>query len=403
MDAATQGQIIRRARTRRGLSQAVLAGLIGRSESWLSQVERGKHKVNSHDVLTRLAEVLPVSVADLTGGEDEAPVDRRFAGATQIERAMLRYTSLESIIAETGEERTMDVARLQAEADRAYADYQATRYAEVARRLPRLIRDVEAAARGRRGDRPVACSARAQVYNTAAAVLKRVGRHDLAWQAADRAMSAAEWADDTLLAAVGAYRLAYVLVSRKRPAEAADLAMGAAYALERRMRPGTAEELSVYGGLHLAAATAAAAEYDRAAIPRFLAAAGRAADRLGGDFNHHGTAFGPTNVEMHRISTAVAVGDAQTAIDAGEVLDPSSIPVGLIGRRVQVKLDIARGYTQRRMDSAAVNSLLEAEAMAPQLVRHDPATFEVLTELLRREHRPSTPELRPLCQRAGVA
>ncbi len=30
-----------RRRRRRGLSQAALAGLVGRSESWLSQVERG--------------------------------------------------------------------------------------------------------------------------------------------------------------------------------------------------------------------------------------------------------------------------------------------------------------------------------------------------------------------------
>ena len=49
------GQRITRARRRRGLSQAVLAGLVGRSESWLSQVERGKRGVDSHSVLTRLA------------------------------------------------------------------------------------------------------------------------------------------------------------------------------------------------------------------------------------------------------------------------------------------------------------------------------------------------------------
>lgn len=130
-------------------------------------------------------------------------------------------------------------------------------------------------------------------------------------------MSAAEWADQTLLTAVGAYRLAYVFISRRRPAEAAELAMGAASALERRMRPGTPEELSVYGGLHLAAATAAAAEFDRAAVPRFLRQARRAATRLGGDHNLHGTAFGPTNVAIHTISTAVAIGDARTAVEAG--------------------------------------------------------------------------------------
>jgi hypothetical protein len=46
--------------------------------------------------------------------------------------------------------------------------------------------------------------------------------------------------------------------------------------------------------------------------------------------------------------------------------------------------------------------LLAAERLSPQLVRYDPATRDVLTELLRREHRPSTPELRPLAHRAGV-
>ena len=40
-----RGQRIARARRRRGLSQATLAGLVGRSESWLSQVERGLRQI----------------------------------------------------------------------------------------------------------------------------------------------------------------------------------------------------------------------------------------------------------------------------------------------------------------------------------------------------------------------
>ena len=51
------GARIARARRRRGLSQSVLAGLVGRSESWLSQVECGKRGVDSHAVLTRMAAV----------------------------------------------------------------------------------------------------------------------------------------------------------------------------------------------------------------------------------------------------------------------------------------------------------------------------------------------------------
>ena len=40
MDPTTRGQTIKRARRRHGYSQSLLAGLVGRSESWLSQVER---------------------------------------------------------------------------------------------------------------------------------------------------------------------------------------------------------------------------------------------------------------------------------------------------------------------------------------------------------------------------
>lgn len=49
-----------------------------------------------------------------------------------------------------------------------------------------------------------------------------------------------------------------------------------------------------------------------------------------------------------------------------------------------------------------MNLLLAAERLSPQLVRYDGRTREVITSLLRREHQPSTPELRPLARRAGV-
>ncbi|WP_306368607.1 helix-turn-helix domain-containing protein [Nocardiopsis sp. CC223A] len=403
MDPATRGQTIKRARRRRGYSQSVLAGLLGRSESWLSQVERGILTVDSHEILTRLARILRLDLAELTGTEPEAVTDMRYDAARAIERAMMRYSTLETIVAETGREPRTDPAALLVQAEHTYAAYQAARYDEVGRRLPGLIREAEAATHFPDADRPATCAARAMVYNTTAALLRRVGEKHLAWQAADRAMTAAAWSDNPLLAAVGAYRLAYVFISRGHPAEAAELAMGAASALERRMHPGTPEELSVYGGLHLAAATAAAADFDRTAVPRLLAQARRAADRLGADRNLHGTAFGPTNVAIHTISTSVAIGDARTAIDTGEDLDADSLPTGLVGRRAQVYLDLARAYTQKRQDAAAVHTLVDAERIAPELVRYHPGTAAVLTELLRREHRRSTPELRPLAARAGVA
>ena len=54
-------------RRRRGLSQLALANMVGRSEAWLSPVERGIRHVDRVSVLIRLAQVLKVTVEDLIG------------------------------------------------------------------------------------------------------------------------------------------------------------------------------------------------------------------------------------------------------------------------------------------------------------------------------------------------
>ena len=90
------------------------------------------------------------------------------------------------------------------------------------------------------------CAVRALVYDTAAALLHRVGESGLAWTAADRALAAAEQSGRPELVAVQAYRLSYVIASRRHPAEALELAMSAAGGLERTMRqrgPGHAQRV----------------------------------------------------------------------------------------------------------------------------------------------------------------
>lgn len=403
MDASARGQRIARARRRRGLSQAALAGLVGRSESWLSQVERGLRPVDSHSVLTSLAEILRVEVAELTGEEATDQLGSRYAAAREIERAMMAYDGLESVISADAAGRPPDVARFRLGVERANRAYQAACYDEAGRMLPALIRGVETAVRTYpRRDAIAVRVLRSQVYQTTAMVLSRVGETGLAWTAADRAMTAAEHADSGLLAAVSAFRLAHVFIRRKRATEARDLVSGAASALQRSGSRSDPERLSVLGGLHLADALASAADFDRAATDRSLIEARQIADRLNEDRNDHWTAFGPTNVRIHEVSSAVAFGDAETAVGAGETLDLQHLPVGLAGRRSQVSLDLARAYAQQRHDAAAVNMLLDAERIAPQLVRYDIATHDLLALLIRREHRASTPQLRPLAHRAGV-
>ncbi|MFI7641522.1 helix-turn-helix domain-containing protein [Nonomuraea sp. NPDC049400] len=72
------------ARRRRGLSQAVLSGLVDRSESWLSQVEREQRAVDNHTVINALADILGLPVDELTVKKTNA--------ASAIQRSTTHHT-----------------------------------------------------------------------------------------------------------------------------------------------------------------------------------------------------------------------------------------------------------------------------------------------------------------------
>src|SRR5215475_10609775 len=64
-DARALGERVALLRRRRGLSQVELGNLVGRSESWVSQVERGARRLDRLSVLRKVADALEVPVADL--------------------------------------------------------------------------------------------------------------------------------------------------------------------------------------------------------------------------------------------------------------------------------------------------------------------------------------------------
>ncbi|MCA2230408.1 helix-turn-helix domain-containing protein [Nonomuraea aurantiaca] len=76
----TIGQRIQYLRERRGMTREVLAGLVGKSESWLKAVERGRRQQNPRlPILLQLAEALRVrDLSELTG--DQSMPVRMFTG-----------------------------------------------------------------------------------------------------------------------------------------------------------------------------------------------------------------------------------------------------------------------------------------------------------------------------------
>src|SRR4030081_1513758 len=66
-DRLSIGERIAFYRRRRALSQAVLADLVGRSEDWLSKIERGEREIRRLDGLAEVANALRVTLGDLLG------------------------------------------------------------------------------------------------------------------------------------------------------------------------------------------------------------------------------------------------------------------------------------------------------------------------------------------------
>lgn len=74
-DTKTVGQRVKELRRTAGMSQSDLAAAMGRSESWVSQVERGVQPVERLSVLQALADALNVPVRDLRP-DAAAPVEK---------------------------------------------------------------------------------------------------------------------------------------------------------------------------------------------------------------------------------------------------------------------------------------------------------------------------------------
>ncbi|NYH79669.1 MFS family permease [Actinopolyspora biskrensis] len=244
----------------------------------------------------------------------------------------------------------------------------------------------------------LALSVQNQVYIAAAKLVTKIGDGQLAWVAADRAVTAAMRAEAPTLGAGAAYQVACAFLKLDQLDRAEHVAMTTAEQLDDDGPLG----VSYQGALFLIGSVIAGRRSDHAEATDRLRRAQYLADALGEDGNYGWTAFGPTNVAIHRVSAAAELGDAKHAITLAEGIDTQGLPEGLSSRRAQVHIDTAWAYSQHREDAAVVVNLMEAERVAPQALHYNVIVRELLREMLKRERRSATPGLRPLAQRAGV-
>lgn len=402
------GERIAHYRARKGLTQLALGAMVGRSEDWVSKVERGVILVSSFNKLVDLAQALGIKdLKDLTGHPLAlAPSDSpEYASVTAIRTAMSALPATRGD-AVAGRALTADALAGQvADAWHIY-DHDKARYARLGPILPELLGQAHRTARAA-GDEATSASATrsvVEVYHLLQVFLKRLGEPELARLAADRALTLATDTGDLVLMGASAWNLGAIMLNRGE----GDLALDLARQMIGLMTPipddAEPEYVSVYGALHLVAVIGAARSRNPGQTGRgwdYLEQARTVATRLGADRNDWRTSFGPTNVKMHSVHLAGEEGDPTAALRYADDVEivPGVLP---LERTTRYLVEVMNANRIKRDDLGTLYMLKEIEAQSPEEIKYFPVAREAIRDLLKRERSIYKADLRALATRVGV-
>lgn len=384
---------------RKGRRQDVVAGLVGITPDYLSQIERGL-KIPTLPVLYAIAGELEVPVAALLTERLEtssAPADTT---APAVIRALMGYGPPHSTAPQPSQ-------KLRERVEAAWRTWQTspTRFTDAARILPDLVTDIEHAVRALRASTDAA--ARRDVLRVAAdlyfllrSYLRRTGRVDLSLMAADRAVRAAEDADDPLRIAAAQWNLGHVLLACGEAEGAEQVAIRAAEQLRPHIQAGDADCAAMAGALQLVAVVAAARRRQWWSARDRLSKKALPAARDAGEGNVMWTVFGPTNVDLHTVSIEMEAGEASEALRVADALDTSALPSR--ERSFTFTLEVARCYDLRREDAAVLLHLLELEQLAPEDLARAPMARQLVLSLVRRARAMHARQAEALAERLGI-
>ncbi|MEU3218615.1 helix-turn-helix transcriptional regulator [Streptomyces sp. NPDC006971] len=401
----TTGERIRYYRTKAGKSQAALAGLVGRSEDWLSKVERNVIGIDSLSMLIRIARELNLdNVADLVG----SAIDLSLVGGPEhpsvpaIRRALNAPPSHLGLGLPGDPYTAPQLAERVAEAWGIYEN-ETERYAPVGSMLPGLLAEAYATLRTTSGEQELdATRALVSLLHLHQVFLRRVGERKLSLRAADRAMQIADDTGDPALIAASAWNVCGILTSSGEVADSLDLACSTI----GHCRPddnATPEHLSAYGALHLAAVIAAVRDSKAPTAWDLLTQANSVARRLGTDRNDFHTSFGPTNVAMHGVHLAAEEGDAAEALrlaDDVEVPEPGGVLP--LERTTRYLVEVMHAHRLTGDDFGTLYMLKQIMEASPEEIRYFPLVREAVQSLLKRPRPQMRADVHRIAKHVGV-
>jgi transcriptional regulator with XRE-family HTH domain len=392
------GQRIASHRARRSLTQEELAGLVGISLSMMKKIESGDRLVTRFSQLVLFAQALRIKdLRELTGVPlPLMPNGRRgHPSADAVYSALMNRAPAADQPPDLGE-----LAQCIEHTWQTWQEPSAFRYDAVGQRLPELIRHVQTALARLEGiERRQALRLGSTLYQLTRTWTKRVGEYELSLVAADRAVSCALDADDPDLAGAAAWNLAMILSTQGKTEQSRAVVYRAIEDLTPRIAQASPSRLAVFGGLHLLGATEAARDDKAGEAHRLLDVATNLAGKTG-ETNHFRMVFGPVNVALHRVSTAVELGRTAEALELAERVAVHQASV--VERRLTFHLDTARCYVRRQNDVAAVHMLQRIHRESPEELRYSSLVRETLRQLKARAKPSIEPDLQPLVAAASL-
>ncbi|MGD9482352.1 helix-turn-helix transcriptional regulator [Streptomyces sp. TRM70308] len=376
------GQRLQIHRNRRGMSRTVLAGLFGKSPSWVKAVESGRLQTPKLPMILRIAEVLRVrDLVDLTGPEVGTSLPTELFIGPGHSRLPAVRAAVDAYPLTTSRQ-APPLEHLRARITRAWtARHQAPDHRRViGTLLPDLIRDAQLAARqaDRATDRRTAQSLLAQVYALAQFFLAYQPDSSLLWRVAERCVVAAQESEDPHTIGIAAWLAA----EAHRDAAHYDAADAVTEETLRWLAPhrpdGGDDVRAIAGALEVAAGYTAARRGNAGAAWGFWDRARASADRLPNDYYHPVTSFSRTVMGAHAVTVAVELHAGGESVRQAARADAHTIPSR--PRRARHRIEEARAHQLAGEAETALATLERAHQTAPETIAYNGFARRILLE-----------------------
>ncbi|MEU1628892.1 helix-turn-helix transcriptional regulator [Streptomyces sp. NPDC020096] len=375
------GQRMQLLRTRRGMSREVLAGLLGKSASWVKAVENGRLKTPRLDTILAIAEALRVrNLADLTG-DQSMPVDM-FTGPGHPKLPAVA-AAVNSLSLATSCE-APPIAHLHARLTKAWnARHSAPNHRKViGGLLPELIRDARLAVRqaDATADRRTAQGILAEVYGLSQFFIAYQPDASLLWRVAERGMVAAQESEDPHAIGVAAWLLAQA--HRDSGPDHFDAADAVNLEVLEHLTPllpeASDDVLAITGALQFEAGYTAARRGDTGTAWGHWDKARAMAKRLPTGYYHPVTSFGQAIMGAHAVTVAVELRAGGESVRQAAKAEANAIPSR--PRRARHRIEQARAYHLDGQPEVALATLDHAFEAAPETIRWNGYARRIILE-----------------------